>query len=214
MKLIQVMLLSFSLVVQATGESDVIGSHEPIEVVVGDDVILPCHVKSKDNVTQQTVEWRLNKTKVHVYRSRADDPFSQDQQFKDRTSLFLDEMAHGNISLKLTNVTQNDAGNFTCRVKLQGQFKKGNVMLIVEPRTTKDEKQKIDGPDPVLPGQDAGIGIWIVPTIIVIVIVIVIVVVVGLIYLSHRRCPTLRSGTQAHQEDNHQAIPLNHVGNT
>ncbi|XP_067439434.1 myelin-oligodendrocyte glycoprotein-like isoform X2 [Thunnus thynnus] len=216
MKLIQVMLLSFSLVVQATGEFVVIGSHEPIEVVVGDDVILPCQVKSKDNVTQQTVpfyvtnltvEWRLNKTKVHVYRSRADYPFSQDQRFKDRTSLFLEEMAHGNISLKLTNVTQNDAGSYTCIVpKLQ--FKKGNVTLIVEPRTTKDEKQKIDRPDPVLPGQDAGIVIGIIATIIVIVVVIVV------IYLSHQRCPTLRSGTQAHQEDNQQAIPLNHVGNT
>ena len=117
-----------------------IGSHEAIKVVVGDDVILPCQVKSKDNVTQQTepfyvtnltVEWRLNKTKVLVYRSGGYDSSSQDQRFKDRTSLSRDEMAHGNISLKLTNVTQNDAGNFTCRVKLQGQFKKGNVMLIV-----------------------------------------------------------------------------------
>ncbi|XP_042260862.1 uncharacterized protein LOC121892105 isoform X2 [Thunnus maccoyii] len=202
MKLIQVMLLSFSLVAQATGESDVIGSHEPIEVVVGGDVILPCHVKSKDNVTNLTVEWRLNKTKVLVYRSGRYDPFSQDQRFKDRTSLFLgDKMASGNISLKLTNVTQNDAGNYTCIIpKLQGQFKKGNVSLIVELRTTKDEKKKIDGPDPVHS---------------ITIIVIVIVVVVGLIYLvTHRRCPTLRSGTQAHQEDNHQAIPLNHVGNT
>lgn len=214
MKLIQVMLLSFSLVAQATGESDVIGSLEPIKVVVGGDVILPCHVKPPFYVTNLTVEWRLNETKVLVYRSRGYDPFSQDQRFKDRTSLFLDEMAHGNVSLKLTNVTQNDAGNYTCIVpNLQGQFKKGNVTLIVaEPNVMK---KKIDGPDPALPGQDAGIGIWIVPTIIVIVIVIVIVVVVGLIYLvTHRRCPTLRSGTQAHQEDNHQAIPLNHVGNT
>ncbi|XP_042260789.1 uncharacterized protein LOC121892068 [Thunnus maccoyii] len=203
MKLIQVMLLSFSLVAQATGESDVIGSLEPIKVVVGGDVILPCHVEPPFYVTNLTVEWRLNETKVLVYRSRGYDPFSQDQRFKDRTSLFLDEMAHGNVSLKLTNVTQNDAGNYTCIVpKLQGQFKKGNVSLIVEPRTTKDEKKKIDGPDPV-------------HSITIIVIVIVIVVVVGLIYLvTHRRCPTLRSGTQAHQEDNHQAIPLNHVGNT
>ncbi|XP_042260794.1 CD276 antigen-like [Thunnus maccoyii] len=146
MKLIQVMLLSFSLVAQATGESDVIGSHKPIKVVVGGDVILPCHVEPKDDVTDRTVEWRLNETKVLVYRSGGYDPFSQDQRFKDRTSLFPDEMALGNISLKLTNVTQNDAGNFTCKVKLQGQFKKGNVRLIVEPRTTKDEKKKIDGP--------------------------------------------------------------------
>ena len=109
-----------------------IGSHEPIKVVVGDDVILPCHVEPQFYVTNLTVEWRLNEIKVHVYRSGGYDPSSQDQRFKDRTSLFPDEMAHGNISLKLTNVTQNDAGIYTCIVpKLQGQFKKGNVRLIV-----------------------------------------------------------------------------------
>uniref|UniRef100_A0A671TPQ6 Ig-like domain-containing protein n=1 Tax=Sparus aurata TaxID=8175 RepID=A0A671TPQ6_SPAAU len=88
-------------------ESDVIGSYQPVKVLVSDDIILPCHLERGPGLD-------------HVYRNRRDDPVSQDQNFKGRTSLFQDEMTRGNISLKLTDVTEQDAGNYTCSVpKLQ-----------------------------------------------------------------------------------------------
>eukprot|EP00064_Thunnus_orientalis_P020079 superscaffoldBa00005337_g20210 len=131
MELILVVLMSF-LPMTGLGESEVIGSHEPVHVVVGDDAILPCHLEPPFNVMNLTVEWNRNKTKVHVYRSRKDDPSLQDKQFKGRTFLFHDNMANGNISLKLTNVTEKDTGNYICFVpKLQSQVKRGNVTLIV-----------------------------------------------------------------------------------
>ncbi len=113
-------------------ESDVIGSHEPVKVTVGDDTILPCHLEPPFDVNNLTVEWKRNGKEVHVYRSRDDDLVNQDKNFKDRTSLFHDEMSRGNISLKLTNVTELDAGNYTCHVpKLDSQVRRGNVILIV-----------------------------------------------------------------------------------
>ncbi|XP_030286836.1 myelin-oligodendrocyte glycoprotein-like [Sparus aurata] len=112
------------------GQSDVIGSDQPVKVLVSDDIILPCHLESPLDVTTLSVEWRRGPVLVHVYRNRRDDPVSQDQNFKGRTSLFQDEMTRGNISLKLTNVTEQDAGNYTCSVpKLQ----RSSVTLIVEP---------------------------------------------------------------------------------
>ncbi|XP_038588769.1 myelin-oligodendrocyte glycoprotein-like isoform X2 [Micropterus salmoides] len=132
MELMFIAVLSSLSVVISAGESNVIGSREPVKVVVGDDVILPCHLEPPFNVKNQTVEWTFNNSIVHVYRNRKDKLVDQDQKFKGRTSLFPDEMTRGNISLKLTNVTEQDAGNYTCYVpKLHSQISKGNVTLIV-----------------------------------------------------------------------------------
>ncbi|XP_045920656.1 CD276 antigen-like [Micropterus dolomieu] len=127
------------------GESDVIGSHEPVTVVVGDDVILPCHLETPFDVKTLTVEWKCNKTIAHIYRNKKDDLVDQDQKFKGRTSLFPDEMTKGNISLKLTNVTEQDAGIFTCYVpKLHSQVKKGNITLIVEKKPEPIRRSQTD----------------------------------------------------------------------
>ena len=110
------------------GQSDVIGSDRPVKALVSDDIILPCHLEPPLDVTTLSVEWRRGPVLVHVYRNRGDDPVSQDQNFKGRTSLFQDEMTRGNISLKLTDVTEQDAGNYTCSVpKLQ----RSSVTLVV-----------------------------------------------------------------------------------
>ncbi|KAG8005915.1 Butyrophilin subfamily 3 member A3, partial [Nibea albiflora] len=123
-----------SLLVNLTGESDVVGSHEPVKATVGQDVILPCHLEPPFDVSTLTVEWKCNRTIVHLYRSGADDVHTQDKNFKNRTSLFHEEMSRGNISLKLTNVTELDAGNYSCCVpKLDSQVKRGNVILTVAP---------------------------------------------------------------------------------
>ncbi|XP_030266408.1 myelin-oligodendrocyte glycoprotein-like [Sparus aurata] len=112
------------------GQSDVIGSDQPVKALVSDDIILPCHLEPPLDVTTLSVEWRRGPALVHVYRNRRDDPVSQDQNFKGRTSLFQDEMTRGNISLKLTDVTEQDAGNYTCSVP---KLKRSSVTLVVEP---------------------------------------------------------------------------------
>ena len=109
-----------------------IGSHEPVNVTIGDDAVLSCHLEPEFDAKTQTVEWRRDQTIVHVYRNRDDDPAHQDESFRGRTSLFREEMIRGNISLKLTNVTEQDAGEYMCFVpNLRGQAKKGYVTLIV-----------------------------------------------------------------------------------
>lgn len=114
------------------GQSDVIGSNKPVNVTIGDDAILPCHLEPEFDLKTQTVEWRRDQTIVHFNQYRGDDPVLQDESFRGRTSLFPDEMIRGNISLKLTNVTEQDAGEYRCFVpNLKGQIKKGYVTLIV-----------------------------------------------------------------------------------
>ena len=111
------------------GESELIGSHEPVKSTVGDDVILPCRLEPPFDVTTLTVEWKHRGTKVHLYHSKKNHVSDQDENFRGRTSLFYDEMIRGNISLKLNNVTEGDAGNYTCFVPELN--KRGNVTLII-----------------------------------------------------------------------------------
>uniref|UniRef100_A0A3B4G1P3 Ig-like domain-containing protein n=1 Tax=Pundamilia nyererei TaxID=303518 RepID=A0A3B4G1P3_9CICH len=105
--------------------SDVIGSDEPVKANVGEDVILPCHLEPPFNVSTLTVEWKRNKTYVHVYRSMKHDPNQQNSHFINRTYLFCDEIGKGNISLLLRNVSKEDEGLYICYVpKLHSQSTK------------------------------------------------------------------------------------------
>lgn len=114
------------------GESEVVGSHEPITAQKGRDVILPCHLEPPFDLTTLTIEWRCQSGVVHLYRSLEDNPDPQEARFRGRTSLFRDEMVHGNISLRLTHLTEGDSGNYTCVVpNLHSQVRRGRVLLNV-----------------------------------------------------------------------------------
>uniref|UniRef100_A0A8C4GYJ2 Ig-like domain-containing protein n=1 Tax=Dicentrarchus labrax TaxID=13489 RepID=A0A8C4GYJ2_DICLA len=116
----------------SAAQSDVIGSDKPVTVTVGDNAILPCHLEPPSNVRSLTVEWKRDGTFVHVSRHGKDYLDDQDKNFRGRTSVFHEEMIFGNISLKLTNVTELDAGSYTCFVPgLQSQVKRGFINLTV-----------------------------------------------------------------------------------
>ncbi|MEQ2268135.1 hypothetical protein XENORESO_015922, partial [Xenotaenia resolanae] len=120
----------------------VVGPFKPVTAEEKKDVVLQCRLEPPLDVTRLRVEWKLQEKWVHLYQSQKDDLSFQDQKFKGRTSLFHKEMVHGNISLKLTEITKEDAGNYTCRVpKLVGKVKEGTVVLSVGHRE--------DGPENV-----------------------------------------------------------------
>ncbi|XP_023202756.1 CD276 antigen-like isoform X2 [Xiphophorus maculatus] len=133
---------SIFVTVVSAGDRRVVGPHEPVAVEVGQVAVLPCHLEPPSPLSDLTLEWTVNNSKVHIYRSHRDDPSIQDERFKNRTSLFKEELVHGNISLILTNVTKEDAGNYFCFVpKLVGKVQRVNVTLNIAP---PPEKHKND----------------------------------------------------------------------
>uniref|UniRef100_A0AAZ1X1L0 Ig-like domain-containing protein n=1 Tax=Oreochromis aureus TaxID=47969 RepID=A0AAZ1X1L0_OREAU len=108
------------------GEVLVIGSDLPIVAAPGDDVILPCHLAPTFDVQGLTVEWskpdlkpdpsdRLSRVEyVHLYRDRKEVPDMKMASYFRRTELFMDAMKHGNISLKILNVSEEDNGRYRC----------------------------------------------------------------------------------------------------
>ncbi|XP_026018223.1 myelin-oligodendrocyte glycoprotein-like [Astatotilapia calliptera] len=141
---------AFSVWTLAGGEVLVIGSNLPIVAAPGDDVILPCHLEPMFDVQGLTVEWskpdlkpdpsdRLSRVEyVHLYRYRKEVPDMKMASYFRRTELFMDDMKHGNISLKILNVSEEDNGRYRCFIpKLQSRVKAAVVELVVDPNHVK-----------------------------------------------------------------------------
>ncbi|XP_067380088.1 butyrophilin subfamily 3 member A2-like isoform X1 [Channa argus] len=105
-------LLSF-----CAGQHDLISSLQPIVARVGDDIMLPCHLEPVMDVAAKTLEWTrpdLNNILVHVWRSGQEFVKAKHPSYTGRTSLFTDELKHGNMSLKLSEVKLSDKGTYKC----------------------------------------------------------------------------------------------------
>uniref|UniRef100_A0A3Q2VN18 Ig-like domain-containing protein n=1 Tax=Haplochromis burtoni TaxID=8153 RepID=A0A3Q2VN18_HAPBU len=116
----------------STAESQVVGPHQPVVALVDDDVILPCHVEPAEDVTAEILEWTrsdLNPRFVHVWRSGQDLVNTRNPSYRGRSSLFINELKRGNISLKLSRVKLSDGGTYECSIPLME--KKSFVKLVV-----------------------------------------------------------------------------------
>ena len=101
------------------GESQLIGSSDPIFAVEGDDVILPCSLEPPIDAEFLTVAWTrsdLPSKYVHYYRDGRNSEYGKNPFYRYRTKLFEDELVRGNVSLKLSRVKLEDEGSYTCRV--------------------------------------------------------------------------------------------------
>ncbi|XP_034146646.1 butyrophilin-like protein 10 [Esox lucius] len=125
-------------VCRAEDTVQVVCQSEPVVAIVGDDVILPCSLRTTIrtvSAVDESVEWQrpdLKPKEVHFYRNRVDYNDDQNNNYRGRTSLFKEEIKNGNISLKLTGVKLSDSGNYTCFVPtLKSPFQKDSVKVIV-----------------------------------------------------------------------------------
>ncbi|XP_062301372.1 lamin-A-like [Scomber scombrus] len=114
------------------GQSRLIGSTHPIVARVGDDIILPCHLEPAVNVFADTLEWRRSDLDIFVHVRRSGQEFvkAKGPSYRGRTSLFIEELKRGNISLKLSQVTLSDKGTYKCHIPdMKKQF---SVELVVD----------------------------------------------------------------------------------
>ncbi|NXF36998.1 VTCN1 inhibitor, partial [Nyctibius bracteatus] len=104
---------------------------------VGETVILPCTTTSPGELilSNSKLYWQIDSVLVHFFHNGQDSLKFQDKHYHGRTSLFLDQMKHGNFSLKLSNVQFLDAAVYTCIYKQTGdhpnQTQKSKIKLIL-----------------------------------------------------------------------------------
>ncbi|NXP51429.1 VTCN1 inhibitor, partial [Heliornis fulica] len=104
---------------------------------VGETVILPCNTTSPGelSLSHSKIYWQINSLLVHFFHNGQDSLEVQDQRYHGRTSLFLDQMKHGNFSLKLSSVHLQDTAVYTCIYRQSGDLpnttQKSKIELIV-----------------------------------------------------------------------------------
>ncbi|NXO42922.1 VTCN1 inhibitor, partial [Locustella ochotensis] len=84
---------------------------------VGETVVLPCTTAPPGELTlaKSMLYWQIGtKELVHFFQNGQDSLKDQDIKFRGRTSLFLDQMKHGNLSLKISNVQLQDDAEYSC----------------------------------------------------------------------------------------------------
>ncbi|XP_078137933.1 butyrophilin subfamily 1 member A1-like [Centroberyx gerrardi] len=83
--------------------------------IVGDDIILPCHLEPAMDAVAMTLEWArpdLNPGFVHVWHYGQELELSKHPSYEGRMSLFIDKLKHGDISLKLSKVKLSNEGKY------------------------------------------------------------------------------------------------------
>lgn len=114
------------------GVSQVVGPSEPVVAIVGDDTVLPCHLDPAVNAADMTVEWTrsdLTPKFVHVWRDGVELVNKKNEAYMERTSLPINNLKLGDISLKLSKVKLSDRGSYKCFIPaLSGQT---SVELVV-----------------------------------------------------------------------------------
>uniref|UniRef100_A0A4W3HLZ6 Ig-like domain-containing protein n=1 Tax=Callorhinchus milii TaxID=7868 RepID=A0A4W3HLZ6_CALMI len=90
----------------------------PVPAIAGSDVVLDC--KCSTDLPREGVEVRWFRTRyespVYLYSEGRDHLGKQDEAYRHRTILFVEEFINGNVSLRLEDVRVSDNGEYTCLV--------------------------------------------------------------------------------------------------
>ncbi|GCC38320.1 hypothetical protein chiPu_0016834 [Chiloscyllium punctatum] len=105
---------------EAVTDFAVTGPPNPIMGVVKGNVVLDCQLVPAKAPQNMEVRW-INvvngyNSPVHMYKEGADDLTFQPSAYRGRTELFLNEVAQGNLSLRLKDVQVSDGGEYKCFV--------------------------------------------------------------------------------------------------
>lgn len=76
--------------------------------------ILPCSFKPGADVVIHWIHVNGKEITIHSYYHGRDQLAYQDQRFKARTSLFLDQISKGDAALQLSRVEVQDQGRYKC----------------------------------------------------------------------------------------------------
>uniref|UniRef100_A0A3Q0RS73 Ig-like domain-containing protein n=1 Tax=Amphilophus citrinellus TaxID=61819 RepID=A0A3Q0RS73_AMPCI len=93
------------------------GSQQKILALLGDDVILPCSLKTPTDASHLQLEWArtdLSPGFIHVWEKIKEYVEFKQPSYVGRTSLSSDKLKHGDVSLTLSKVQLSDEGPYRC----------------------------------------------------------------------------------------------------
>ncbi|KAM6960329.1 butyrophilin subfamily 2 member A2-like [Tautogolabrus adspersus] len=133
-----VVALSSSLCNTAPDSLGVV-ARSPISVLRGHTTTLPCWLNPPQNAESLEVRWYRPDhfdSPILLYHAKKFENATQEASYRGRVSFGLKDavsggLTTGDVSLKLTNVTLEDAGEYTCYVSSDQVYESSSVSLIV-----------------------------------------------------------------------------------
>lgn len=107
----------------SSGQLQVVGRSQPIVATVGADIILPCHLEPAVNASGMRLEWArpdLSPGFIHVRDNGQEYLRYKQPSYRGRTSLSINQLEHGDVSLNLSKVKVSDEGTYRCLVPKLG----------------------------------------------------------------------------------------------
>ncbi|XP_034533039.1 butyrophilin subfamily 3 member A2-like [Notolabrus celidotus] len=114
------------------GQYQVVSPLQPVFTITGDDIFLPCQLEPAIDAVSMAVEWTkmdMYPRFVHVRRGGQDLLEDQNPKYEGRTSLSMNKLKLGDVSLKLSKVKISDAGMYKCLIP--GIYRDAFIQLVV-----------------------------------------------------------------------------------
>uniref|UniRef100_A0A8C9R3T6 Ig-like domain-containing protein n=1 Tax=Scleropages formosus TaxID=113540 RepID=A0A8C9R3T6_SCLFO len=114
---------------------EVLGPPDPVDAVVGEDVVLPCYLKPNISAVDLSIQWLQLESSdrlVHLYQDHEDRNKNQVPSYRGRTSLFPEQLKNGNVSLKLRNAQVSDNGEYKCLVESQEWYEDYSIHVYIK----------------------------------------------------------------------------------
>ena len=119
----------------SSGESRLNCPTPSIEVAEGDDVTLQCHLDPSIDVSAHTADWsRVDNDEVaYSYRNKRQNHDAQTERYRGRTTVNLDGLSTGDLTLQISLAQLDDSGLYKCYVLKLGISCDVNVSVGEQP---------------------------------------------------------------------------------
>ncbi|XP_051251124.1 butyrophilin subfamily 3 member A2-like [Dicentrarchus labrax] len=104
------------------GQTQMIAQPQTLVAMAGDDIILPCQLEPAVDAVSMTTEWARTDLKprfVHLRRGGVEFLIDQNPSYVGRTSVSINKLKCGDLSLKLSKVKLSDEGTYKCIIPPQ-----------------------------------------------------------------------------------------------
>ncbi|CAM4652932.1 unnamed protein product [Lepidochelys olivacea] len=114
-----------------SAEFTVIGPDQPVTAIVGEDIVLPCHLSPPMSAEDMEVRWFRSHYSllVHHYRNGKDQIEYQMPEYIGRTEFLKDGIRNGSVALRLHSIRPTDEGQYTCYFESTSFYKDAHLEL-------------------------------------------------------------------------------------